>query len=80
MGTHKLDSKLGVKLNLIISNPHHTLKVFFFKKKEILLGEMGSHQLVRFKTRVYFLGLRVEWHGKVDYQCLESKWNVRTRG
>jgi hypothetical protein len=34
MGTHKLGSKLGVKLNLIISNPHHTLKVFFFKKKK----------------------------------------------
>jgi hypothetical protein len=36
MGTHKLGSKLGVKLNLIISNPHHTLESVFIKKRDFV--------------------------------------------
>jgi hypothetical protein len=44
MGTHKLGSKLGVKLNLIILTHITPLKVFFFKKKSFL-DEMGTHKL-----------------------------------
>ncbi len=44
MGTHKLSSKLGVKLNLIILTHITCWKCFSFKKISFL-GEMGTHKL-----------------------------------
>jgi len=38
MGTHKLGSKQGVKLNLIILTHITPLKVFFLKKERDLVG------------------------------------------
>jgi len=43
-GTHKLGSKLGVKLNLIILTHITPLKVVFLFKKSFL-DEMGTHKL-----------------------------------
>ncbi len=43
--SHKLGSKLGVKLNLIILTHITCWKCFSLKKTKSFLGEMGTHKL-----------------------------------